>query len=40
MSRRLALADKALEAAREVLRMRAQYFQDIVGYGVEAARQM
>jgi hypothetical protein len=40
MSRRLALADKALEAAREVLRMRAQYFHDIVGYGVEAARQM
>jgi hypothetical protein len=40
MSRRLALADKALEAAREVLRMRAQYFHDIVGYGVDAARQM
>jgi hypothetical protein len=40
ISRRLALADQALTAACEVLRMRAQYFHDIVGYGVEAARQM
>jgi hypothetical protein len=40
ISRRLALADRAFTAACEVLRMRAQYFHDIVGYGVEAARQM
>jgi hypothetical protein len=40
LARRLALAEKAFAAAREVLAMRAQYFHDIVGHGVEAARQM
>jgi hypothetical protein len=40
MSRCLALADRALAAAREVLAIRAQYFHDIVVNGVEATRQM
>jgi hypothetical protein len=40
MARLLVLADKSFAAAREVLAMRAQYFHDIVQYGVEAARQM
>jgi hypothetical protein len=40
MSRRLALADRAPAAAREVLAIRAQYFHDIVVNGVEATRQM
>jgi hypothetical protein len=40
LARRLELAEKAISAAREVLAMRAQYFLDIVGHGVEAARQM
>jgi hypothetical protein len=39
LARRLELAEKAFAAAREVLAMRAQYFYDIVGQGVEAAQQ-
>jgi hypothetical protein len=39
MARMLALADKAFRAAREVLVIRGQYFDDIVQYGMEAARQ-
>jgi hypothetical protein len=40
LARRLELAEKAISAAREVLAIRAQYFLDIVGHCVEAARQM
>ena len=40
MARKLALAEKSMRAALEVLSMRAQYFRDITEQGVEAARQM
>ena len=40
MARKLALAEKSIRAALEVLCMRAQYFRDITDQGVEAARQM
>lgn len=40
MARKLALAERALKAALEVLSMRAQYFREITEQGVEAARQM
>ena len=35
-----ALAERALKAVREVLCMRAQYFKDITGHGMEMARQI
>lgn len=38
--KRLALAETALKAVREVLFMRSQYFKDITEHGVEMARQM
>ena len=40
LARKLALAEKAMKAALEVLSMRAQYFREITEQGVEAARQM
>lgn len=40
MARKLALAEKSIRAALEVLSMRAQYFRYITDRGVEAARQM
>lgn len=40
ITRRLALAEKALKAALEILLMRAQYFRDITDHGIDEARQM
>lgn len=38
MGQKLALAEKAMQAALEVLSMRVQYFRDIMGQGVKSAR--
>lgn len=40
MGRKMKLAETAVEAVVEVLRMRAQYFRDVTEQGMEMARQM
>lgn len=40
LTRRLSLSETVLKAARKFLLMRAQYFKEVTGHGVEMARQM